>query len=1263
MKKVYKALALVAGLFVGSMAGNAQHWKYEDQARVDAESIQPGTDYALLPSSAANAGTFNFLAGEKFTTSLNLVEANLYQFEDAGTSAQGERMFYLKRKTGEYVAVPTNGQFYTTQLDRAWKLVVKPISQGDANHQWPHTERVGEGETARDTIINYEGIDAYLWEAHDNPDTHGYDFSSLSFTDSDNAVVMVDPVAVEATSHNYHNFFMTYPGTTVTGAPGKGSDYARNSWVIYQALPMTALEGLEAVLQELFKNENLEDRLANYRKGDKAGEYNEAKYNALLDLWKRAKAIVDANGAGATDAEMQQISKDLPGAYEAFITSGKPLTAGYYVVYSMRPNGQIFPSGHPTYPYGRNGAPTPQDYDDGAIYDGSAVNATDKNLRWSYKKDDAVKFTRAEIDNANYNGEHAKFIWQVTPSGTTDNAGNPLYYFQNMETKKYIGKDPKTYSPIVMTDKPEVAYTIAASKEFPGYFNFYSPALTKSTEQGATTAEYSGMHASSDINNVVAWDWRVGGSCWQVIELTQDQVNTMIELAAPAKRLATLEALVKKSEGAIAAGKVYMGTDAAGVKVEHAASGSLGDQVDGFVTAADQLSCPMADSQEGQNLGDLVDGNLGSYFHSSWHGGDQAWTKNHFLQMQLSQPEKDILIKWVKRDGTNNNGSPLKVVIWGAKDEEQTTLEAGKTENEDGTFNFDGWKQSWDSLTVGTFSYPYEVTWTNGAKKANAAGTARFALPKEYKYIRMEVLTRVADGDKPAGNKYFHAAEIRVYRAVYDPSASIYEAVPQDIRTALDAAVVAAKAKVEGEVVSDEDVAALQTAYDNFMKNYPDPAKVTKAIDAAKTLVTSAVEGTDLGYYATGSKEVANAVIASVEGKLNQIVNVEKRQPSVAEVNNLLAELSAGVAAFNAKLQIPASGIYAIKSFSSNETVAGRRIMAPNSSRKSHMKMVGRKQVNGAWTNDDEVADKLGTYWEVTKVDGGYTYKNVFTGLYLTPNTEDKGARMVKQSETEYVFALEFAKVAGAFNIVAKKADVQNEEHVFLNAEPSTTNLVLWNAASGRDNSAFTFEKVDPTRLLSEGIVYDVPFPGKAQIMTFPIAIENAPDFYTVLGQDDQNNIQLKKVTENLVAGQAYVYKPTAADKTVILIPVAKAIADLAPTHKEAEAVNGLVATFETMKVQEQNGRFNDDHSKVLLSEPNESVAANTGYFTLMPATTEQGDAFIEANGKITSINGLVVLDKTAKEGVYTLSGVRVKNVKSLPAGLYIVNGQKVLVK
>ena len=235
-----------------------------------------------------------------------------------------------------------------------------------------------------------------------------------------------------------------------------------------------------------------------------------------------------------------------------------------------------------------------------------------------------------------------------------------------------------------------------------------------------------------------------------------------------------------------------------------------------------------------------------------------------------------------------------------------------------------------------------------------------------------------------------------------------------------------------------------------------------------------------------------------------------------------------------------------------------------------------------------------------------------------------------------------------------------------MNAEPGSKNLVLWNEANGKDNSAFSFKEAKSQ--LEDALEAEFSLPikkGVPQIITLPIAADpGANNFYTVIGQDANNRIQLKKHTGTLEAGQAYVLFPEAGDdeSVILLSSKAQTIATLAPVSTPATPVNGLVPVFETTKVNKDSGVFNADHSKVLLSEVGESVAAGSGYFSKMPVTTETGDKYLETNGTITTV-GRVVANGQLVNAVYTLSGVRVKDTKHLPAGLYIVNGKKVVVK
>ena len=1243
MKKVYNLIAAAAMFVAGVASASARYWTYDGATPVkSAENVQANTLYAFQPGYSYADGSTWFLGGQRFTQSANLTTGNLFKFVPVGGDLKdktGAPVYYIQRHSGEYLATPTNGQFFTSTTDRAWKVVVKTAVYKNPEDTYTATLKNKAGE---DSTATYKGIQAIIEKAKAEHD-ETLALNTISFNEQANSgaitISSYESKDVSKDPYSEYVFFISNNKGVAQGVADKNTEYTRNAWVLYTASEQTALNAYKAVFAEVSGGVDLVEKLKNYKLGTGAGEYSKAKYDELMVLWNEYKQV-DAGTLTLTDAQYDAQADSFPKAYAAFTTSGVGLTAGYYILTNWRSENQ-------------NG------YDGGALYDGTAVNSSDKQLRCTYKGENKVTYTAPDATNPKpLTYQEAKFIWKVT----ADPKNEGLFFFQNLETENYIGTQDRLYQPIKMTANAEVSYTIKANPRQPGFFSFYSPTLVKSPG-----AEMSGVHAAGDVNNVVPWDWTSDPSSWHVRTITEAEVNALRAAMAQPKRNNDLSQLVEKAETAIANGYTYAGYDAAGNKLASSTSSDL-STVDGLVTEGDKFSSLMADSEEGKNPGDLVDGKSNTYFHSSWHSGDGAWTGNHFLQMELSNAEKELLIKWAKRvhDGktVNNNGAPAKVVLWGTNDTSKLTLGKDNETNANGetVTNFNAWKTGWDSLAVSTFTYPYELAVTGSEKKiANGVGTAHFKFDNPYKYVRLEVITRVNDNDAPSGNKYFHASEVRVYKGGLDQTASLIVSVPADVLKKLQDELVVAKQQVKNSVATDEQIAKLKAAYEEFMKNYPDPSRVKTALTAARELVNAAEEGTDMGYYAAGSKTALEAVINKVETDLNNIVAVQP--PTVAQINTLLATLNSGLAAFEAALKQPTNGYYMIQSNSSNETVFGRKLFAGNSSREDYVGISGRIKNNaGKYEDDNNFKSKLGAYWYVEKVDTGYTYKNVFTGLYLAPL---KGKSVMTQSETPYVFTLRFAKTAGCFNIVLSKNDADGN-NIFANAQPGTGHLVTWNAASGKDNSAFQFIVADPTDVVTNGFNYDLQSTTNAQIMTFPFAVEKHDNFYTVIGQDANNNIQLKRYEEDLEAGQAYVYVPETGntDNFIQLFSKAATLAELNPIHKEAAAVNGLVPTFETIKIAENNGKFNSDHSKVLLSEKDEKVPANTGYFSKLPTTTETGDAQIAANGIITGINALIFNNaKAAAKGIYTISGIRLNSTKNLPAGIYIVNGKKQVVK
>jgi hypothetical protein len=1269
MKQVYKLLASAAVVLVGVTNLSARNWSPTTEA---VTKVEAGKKYALQ-GIVSSGGSNRYLQGTSFTEKSYLSPDGVFEFVpvEGLQDATGNQVYYLKvsgKTKDQYVSAPGNATFYTSSTNRAWKVVVKESEKRDREYTYNWDTKKDNGD---DTTIVLKGKDAYVRQSMvENNGVNKFDLSTFTFAERNDAVVIVsyqskNPKKKEQDAE--FNFFLTNEAGNLS--VGKGTNYNNNLWNIFVVDENDAKASLNNVMDatfgEGFDIDGLVDptKKDSYVLGNDIGQYDAAKYKVLKELYTKAKKAVDEEVTLTAD-EMDKLSEDLPKAYDDFKASGKPLTEGYYIVESYRAHKET-------------------GYDGGALYDEGAVKNGAKRLLWTYKGGTTTYKKEDEL-----NHKSLKFIWKVEK----DNSNPGFFFFKNMQTDRYINESEVAgfNQTVEMSDKPLASYNIVANIHQAGFFTFYSPKLWRGKGfQGATKDrwEFGGLHPGGDHERVVVWDWQAPASAFYARTITKEQVDKILSVAKQGINNDKANALVNQAQAALDKGYTYMAVDANGVRLEKANSGDYSTEELGLVTSADQLKSPMADKDEGQNIGAFLDGDANSYFHSSWHNGADAWLGSHFLQFQLGEAQKELYLKWVKRINSNgsinNNGAPAKVTLWGAK--EDAALDKNKDNKkdeagadvvgEDGNVvvDYDAWKkQGWDSLSVATFSYPYDIE-VGGATKKNAAGYAYFKVPEGYKNFRLEVVTRVDNSDKPNGNAYFHGSEFRVYQGKFDGVNSLISSVPtQDVKALTDA-IAKLKEEVKAEKATQESIDALQKAYEQFLKNYPEPKRVTDALAEAEKLSKSSVEGTDVGYYKDGAKAKLAEVITSVKTKLE--AQVKTKAPNVDQINNFLAELNAGLAEFAKQLIMPAAGVYRIQSASAEKTREGRMMTAINSSRESHLKMWGRisdPDLKGAYKDEPGFSSVLGAYWDVQKVDNGYTLKNVYTGLYAAPKS---GQAMMTQSEKPYTFDVVFAKTPGCFNFVIKAEDAEAKK-IYVNAE--SDNLVLWNSAEGQDNSAFKF--LPATEKLQDALDVDKGFKvyvqaKVTQIVTLPVNAEFDADntggqFYTVLGQDADSYIQLTKVADNkLKAGQAYVYMPAEKNESnfVTLYPAADVNKDytkLNPTHTPGEAVNGLTPVFENTRLKEDSGIFNGDHSLVLLSIQNEGVSANTGYFDKMPKTDKKGDAAIQAEATITSLGRVVVLNgASAKSGVYTLSGVRVNNTKHLPAGVYVVNGKKQVVK
>lgn len=1230
MKHIYQTMMAACVLTsVGSINAAADYWSVSvSEDPVAAAEIEAGKQYVFQSAASAKAGTAAYLFGDGFINSASgFNDKGVFTFEKANEKVNGLEVYYIKCQNGEYVALPGSASFYTKQVERAWKVVVVEVEEKNPEESYDYVE--GDKDP-----VKYKGIDAYIWRSK----VDGDELNLQKATYISESVAPGELIIASAQSLDPNNQYAQYQFLLSGDKVSIGTDYNQNAWILRSAIKLSANEALETAMQEIVpEGKTLEEVLKNYRIGSGSGEYDAEKHKTLVELWNKAKGVTEGT-TKLSDEEIYKIIDELKPTYNAFVTAINPLIPGYYIITNWRGENE---SG----------------YDGTALYDQGAVTFGANGLSWSGKENDAVEYHHN--DPVSYN--LAKFVWEVIATGEEGK-----FYFRNLETGRYIGPQPNYYRNITMTEKPEAAFSIGANADEPGYLTFTSDKLVNN----------GGIHAQVSGYSTVVWGATAKASSWHTRTISKEEVEQLKALIAQPKRNIELKALVEKAKEEIINGNVYFPVGSDGKKLESALKGDF-NELDGLVTSEAQISCPMADPEEGKDINVLFDKDLGTFFHTTWHGGEHAWNAHHFFNFKLDNPVKSIVVKWGERLVANAaSGSPKKVILWGAKDE--SALAKGKVQKVDaagapieGQYDYDAWKKDgWVPLTSGTFNYATKMLAADGTENGRKVGFAALGFDEEYKYLRLEIVDRM--DNNPSG--FVYANELRVYQGEYDKLNSPNAGVPADVMQALQDVIKTAEAELDKKAASEATIGKFKTAYEKFRSNYPDVTRVTDVANLINGRLDKAQEGEGLGYYQDGAKEALKAARDKALADLKAITDV--KAANVEEINNIVAQLNAALTTFESKLRVPGSGIYIIQSESSNKKVYHNVLSVRNSSTTTNDQVciAGRQPsatVNGEFEDTPDRKQHLDYFWQVEKVDGGYTFRNVFNGLYLSRD-DKKQQRAMMLSETPYVFKVEFINFPGAFRFVS--TDPTEANYPYVNADPSSKTIVTWLAAKENDNSAFSFHPVTDEQIknvFEEGFTYQLAAKEGLQFVTLPIDAEFTEEdangnFYTVIGQKaDTKDVVLKAVTDRkLKAGQGYVFKPSANNKgTALLFTSAKTLNDLKPTNKPAEAVNGLYGTFDFTPLRENNGLLSPDRTKVVLSEQGDKAAPNAGYFGKLPETTENGDLVIPANQIITLIKTGVLAPASKTKGTFTLSGVRVDDVNSLPAGIYVINGHKVIVK
>ena len=248
--------------------------------------------------------------------------------------------------------------------------------------------------------------------------------------------------------------------------------------------------------------------------------------------------------------------------------------------------------------------------------------------------------------------------------------------------------------------------------------------------------------------------------------------------------------------------------------------------------------------------------------------------------------------------------------------------------------------------------------------------------------------------------------------------------------------------------------------------------------------------------------------------------------------------------------------------------------------------------------------------------------------------------------------------------------------------------LISWASASGSDNSTLKFEEVDLANF-TYGENTFVLGANKTQFFTLPydaVMYGQSAKVCVVEGyfedpETGEKAIYFKNIQEDgaeMKAGQAYLVQTDSETDFLTVSFEEEEVTgfDNFNYSYEAKEVNGLQATIFSTQVGPKFGILNLANRVVATENTEENgevvettIAPLSGYIntTNMPTleAAPEGEEYVkivslvEKDG-LTAIEGVEVAP-AAKAGVYTISGVRLNSAKNLPAGIYVINGKKVV--
>lgn len=1181
---------------------------YQEGDLLETEEAVTSQDVLLMSTGGYHAN--EYLCGQGYATTVS--KDCVYRFEKVDGTADGYNLYVLKRvATGEYFADHTVGEEDTSD------------SPFDGHMTKLTTDKAQAMKFTVVAGVENNSADPRAFTAGGNQDFSRVGFVLATDHPAENGV------KVQYLGHYSEPFYSIYEDT--------------NYWLIFSVFQPSGKDKLLAYTTAYYGTDNADPAL-NYPAGTTAGYFKAELVEAAHAAWKEAYDILQVEGSYTlTDEETNVLCDKIENTMTALKASDArfPLTAGRYLINDNR---------------------------DTKLY----LNATTVSNKDAWAC--SAYTVPEELDNS-----AANYLWDV------EIAGQDSIYLKHLLTGLYVQGTMADNNHYALGKEP-VALKLSA----PTAGNRAAFWITPKGNERACTNPAGWMLSWTDVNDA--------GNHFTFTAVDVDDAK-IAQWAAEAKQIKLNETLATSYSNATAqynGGNVFN-------RPEGATYTGLFTEDGKMVSATGDENnsnwwCNKKQGNEGTYEA-LTDNDPTTYFHSNWANKEfvPSIENNHYLVAKLDAPASgDIMIKVAKR--ATGNDYPTQFAVYGANDFDKAAGTA-----------------SWVFQGYADISYTDSVAYTMKDAAGNdsiassikdGVGVAYAHLDASYAYLRFSATKTQYNAGKPANNRgYFCLAQMNVW-----PTTGVVKTVTPEYQEALTAApevyatlgeeIKKAAAELAAGKATQAQIDALNAAIEAFKNNLPVPSRVTDAYTAAKAFLDAAntnnMIGTELAQY---SQETADALQTTL-AKYETFDKID-----LVSINAAVNDINAAFSAFKGSVRLPEAGkYYTIKSASTKVVAEADKdsqgyqgaiynaIVYSTGNNKSNSLSDANSAVRFTFANhssevtaDGETSldammsslsdsislkDDASYVWKAeTAQDGKMVLRNLATGMYLT----GANGKLYQSTEPTPILGEGVKPNVFRFNL----GENANGVTQYMNTKGATGTVVPWKDPAD-ENSYWQFNELADDDYTTECFAIKGVTEGQFYACTFPVAI--TPDGnavpYTVLGVNEaKDKLILAEVEDEVPAGTPVILladvltnngEGTVGNLTVGCEDLASAEFVFEP--KVGDGLCGVLC--EPVEIAETCGHL--ANGKIVTGAY--TVPCNGAYLANAAITAEKGKASIDlAKGvgdTLTGIDDAKVVVLPSVVNVYGINGQLIKKsvkaanaTKNLPAGVYVIGGQKVLVK